>query len=391
MRRQWYRNKSIILKILVLFLVSRILLTAVGLGSTIYSSHNFNYTGGSFWKYSESKILDIWGIWDTGYYLDIAKRGYSTNLNFEFPVKPPNNPAFAEHETNYAFFPLYSMLIKAVTFATKDYFVSGLLISNTLLLFSAFFLYKLTKVLFDSQTAKKSVYFLFLFPTSFVLSGVFTESTILFCLVLSCYLMERKKWLLSGVVAAFASLTKITGILVTSIFLIRYGIKPINKQRILSIILPFVFILLLFYYQYTKSGDFLIFFHTEALGWGTKLTNPFLTVFVYLLSIHEPTFFTINIIIILIYIVTEVFLLIYSYKKIPYAYWVFWFLVFLSPLISGDTVSTSISRQAVYFFPQYFALSLLTKNNVIFFLICSLLAILQIIFMALWVNGIGLI
>jgi Gpi18-like mannosyltransferase len=240
MRRQWYRNKSIILKILVLFLVSRILLTAVGLGSTIYSSHNFNYTGGSFWKYSESKILDIWGIWDTGYYLDIAKRGYSTNLNFEFPVKPPNNPAFAEHETNYAFFPLYSMLIKAVTFATKDYFVSGLLISNTLLLFSAFFLYKLTKVLFDSQTAKKSVYFLFLFPTSFVLSGVFTESTILFCLVLSCYLMERKKWLLSGVVAAFASLTKITGILVTSIFLIRYGIKPINKQRILSIILPFV-------------------------------------------------------------------------------------------------------------------------------------------------------
>jgi hypothetical protein len=68
-----------------LFLVTRIIFLIIGISSRLILEPLFlNINGleyGIFTKeygiYSDRLWLDIWGVWDTGWYLDIAANGYS--------------------------------------------------------------------------------------------------------------------------------------------------------------------------------------------------------------------------------------------------------------------------------------------------------------------------
>ncbi len=61
--------------------------------------------------------LDVWGAWDTGWYLDISLNGYSTIQN-------------QIHQTNIAFFPLYPTLMRIIGSITGNHYIAGLIISN---------------------------------------------------------------------------------------------------------------------------------------------------------------------------------------------------------------------------------------------------------------------
>src|SRR5207244_4089316 len=84
--------------ILLLFVTSRIALTLVGVVARLVL--------GPFhpkrprWIYSQHLWLDLWGVWDTDYYLRIAEHGYSD------PLQPAAR-------SDSAFFPLYPLLIRA--------------------------------------------------------------------------------------------------------------------------------------------------------------------------------------------------------------------------------------------------------------------------------------
>ncbi len=53
--------------ILLIFIASRLILEIVGFSSqVILHPYHGKY---NVWHYSEHKTLDIWGIWDTGWYL----------------------------------------------------------------------------------------------------------------------------------------------------------------------------------------------------------------------------------------------------------------------------------------------------------------------------------
>ena len=71
---------------------------------------------------------------DTPHYINIATNGYS---------------ASGENANEIVFYPLYPILMRILAFFIKDYFISGVLISNVCLGVSACFLYKLTKLVLE--------------------------------------------------------------------------------------------------------------------------------------------------------------------------------------------------------------------------------------------------
>ena len=111
--------------IFLLFLSTRIILTLIGVLSRILLGpyHGKEYV----WIYSDTLWLDIWGVWDTGWYLSIAVDGYSAA-----PI--------LGSQANYAFFPLYPFLMKLLGFVIMDNYISGIIISNISLLISCVFL-----------------------------------------------------------------------------------------------------------------------------------------------------------------------------------------------------------------------------------------------------------
>ena len=268
--------------IISLFVSTRIVLTAIGLVSyTVLPTGYGKQVSWSAWRW-----LDLWGVWDSLWYMDIAQNGYSTLSKLsEFPA-----------QTNLAFFPLYPMLMKGLgDLMGGHYFLAGLLISNTCMLIACFLLYQLVQMQWNKAIARRSVKYLFLFPVSFILSGVFTESLFL-CLSLLCfYLAKRRQWWLAGLFGALMSATRTLGVLIALPLLFEY-LKSLDFQprRIRSngLFLALIPLGLLAFcvYSYQITGDFL-FFKTNQAAWGRELMSP-VTAFWQGLSdgITEPSF-----------------------------------------------------------------------------------------------------
>ncbi|CAN5732329.1 hypothetical protein BH23CYA1_BH23CYA1_16680 [soil metagenome] len=144
---------------------------------------------GKQFSWSKYSWLDIWGVWDSYWYLDIAQNDYSTVSSI------PGNPG----QTNFPFFPLYPLLMKLLSQLTGgEYFFAGIFISNVCLLVSGHLLYQLIEPDTDCKTARLSVKYLLLYPVSFILSGVFTESLYLCLLLLCFYLAQRRRRMLAA-------------------------------------------------------------------------------------------------------------------------------------------------------------------------------------------------
>lgn len=385
----WKSESEIIKYTFLLFFFSRIALTVIGTLSKSYF-HSINPEA-FVWSYSNQPFLDIWGVWDSGYYLDIAKRGYSQNQNFEFTVSIIQNE-FGLKQTNLGFFPLYPLLIKLFSFITRDYYVSALIVSNLALLFASYFLYKLVSLLYDPITAKRSVKYLFLFPTAFIYSGVFTESLSLLFFILTLYLSELKNWFYSGVAAAMLSLTKFIGFVsVLPILISAFRNKQLfDKKVIISLsIIPFVLGVYFLYLQKTFADGF-VNINTKISGWNIIFENPLITTGkLFNWNVLDPDLVG-SYKIIAAFLLAEIVLIFYSYNKLPFSYWFIWFILILVTLLSGINVSLGIPRHILLIAPQFIALSLLSANKNFDKLLTFLFIFFQISLMALWVNGIAI-
>ncbi|MCX6706189.1 MAG: hypothetical protein NTV24_03765, partial [Candidatus Woesebacteria bacterium] len=136
-----------------------------------------------------------WANFDGEHYLAIAKEGY--------------------HLAEQAFFPLYPLLIKF--FGGGAW--SGLFISNTAFFLALVGLYKLLRIDYCVKVAKLAVILLLIFPTSFYFGAVYTESIFLCFVVWSFYFYRKENYLLSGILGAFASATRVIGVILLPIYL----------------------------------------------------------------------------------------------------------------------------------------------------------------------------
>ena len=183
-------NFRLLLTVSVMVIASRLFIFFIGYLAHVY----FNKINIGFFE----SFKDIWVRWDSNHYIFLADKWYTNQGDDRLLI---------------VFFPLYSILIKFVKIFVPNTIVSGILVSNICLIFTCFYLVKLVEPDYGQETGFRVVKYLLIYPFSFFLSIVFTESLFLMLLVMFFYYMRKKDWLLAGFLGFFASLSRLYGIL----------------------------------------------------------------------------------------------------------------------------------------------------------------------------------
>lgn len=204
-------------------------------------------------------LWNSWNRWDTTIYITIAKYGY-TNIN------------------RTAFFPLYSLLERALMYVHNNPLIDGLIISNLAGLGIFVVLYRLVSEDFNAEQAERTVLYLALFPTAFYLASGYNESLFIFFVVLSFYQLRHGHWWWAGLFGLLASLTRSTGMLLVIPFYYeylrqgRFQLKALRWNAFAGALIPGGVVLFAIW-CYIQYHDPLAFSHAEVT-WDRRLTFP---------------------------------------------------------------------------------------------------------------------
>lgn len=153
-------------------------------------------------------VFGFWQRFDTLWYLKIATHGYSLE------------------DGSTVYFPLYPLLIRAGgKILWGNYLLAALIISNLAYIGLLFYLYRLTTLLFDEETARRTVVYLAIFPTAFFFLAGYTESLFLLFTLAAFWYVHQKRWWLAGVLGFLASLTRLQGVILILPLLYFYFIR----------------------------------------------------------------------------------------------------------------------------------------------------------------------
>lgn len=292
----------------------------------------------------EDHILKYLAYWDGPWYLSIAKEGYF--------IKPGQ-------ESNIVFAPLYPLTIKIAHSLTQlPWHLTASLVSVLCTLFAISILYREIKSQWDGDIARRSIFFLLIFPSSFFLAIAYTEALFLLLAVLFFYHLRRQKWWLTAVFAALAALTKIWGIALLLIAIIEY-IRQEKKIKIsaLAFLIPLLAVALWSYYDYRQFGDWLAFAHGQQFfhrpvgqfSWSQLWLAP---------TAGDKTIMLIDSLSALAALVASIIML--YWKKTAYA--LYTILGVAIPLASGTW--QSMNRYVLVLFPLFIVLAILSKKNI---------------------------
>lgn len=237
-------------KVVSFFLIWRLYLFALLFVSLFTIPLGENFLGGGYSNYLRNPFLWAWLNFDGEHYLAIAQRGY--------------------RDLEYFFFPMYPMLIRAVSSFLPGNFTDlayvGLVISNMCFLFSLIGLYKLVMIDYEERIAFLTILLLIVFPGSFFFASFYTESLFFALAVWAFYFALRGKWFWAFVLCGLSSATRIVGIalllgLVTEYFENR------NRRNLLPILILIGISGLIAYmlFLYLRTQDPLAFFHNIGI------------------------------------------------------------------------------------------------------------------------------
>ena len=161
--------------------------------------------------------LNPWTRWDGNWYASIAKVGY---------LFVPGQ------QSNTAFFPAYPMMVRAlhifsVSNTDASWFLCGVIVANGALLAAAAYLALLMRLDYPAATARRGLWYLFIFPTTLFFSAVYSESLFLAATVGSFYYARTHRWILAGAFAALATATRSPGILL----FVALGVEYLVQRR----------------------------------------------------------------------------------------------------------------------------------------------------------------
>lgn len=317
-------------QILPLFIFWRLgLLLATYLGTKVVSpSYNGGLGAPTFTKNFDYWLS--WAQWDGGYYFSIAQRGY----------------LFIK---DYAFFPLYPILIHYLEIFGLGLLASGLIISNVSFIVFLIIFYKFLQENYSVDIAKNTVITFLAFPTTFFAVAYYSEGLFLMFAAATFLFLGEKKYLGVSITIILASLTRFAGSFLIVSFIYHYSksisfdIKKISST-ILFVIFSAMGIFVYSLYQFYRLNNPIGFISTQTL-WQREINDPASTIVGHIFMLvlnpnpHFDQYFDIA--------VTLLFLglLIGGVKKIKSSLWIFSMLVILIPSASGTL--TSMSRYAL--------------------------------------------
>lgn len=304
--------------------------------------------------------------WDGGHYLGIAQYGYSEKFQ-------------------YAFFPLYPILIKFLSLLTQDYTLAALLISLVATFLSINIFFQLVSLDFGKKLAQDAVLWLLFFPTSFYLLTVYAEG-LFFVLVVATFLFFRKNNLfLATIIAALASATRIEGLAVSLALILgvaqAYGINRKNWYVFLS---PAGFI---FYswYLFQNTGDPFYFIVAEK-HWQRSLVVPGLGVWKTIRVIVKEGVVATNFpaLLDLLFAIFGLGMILRSLRFLHPAYFIYGLVSIVIPLMTSSL--SSMPRFLLPIFPIFIVMALWQSQYVKLFFQLIFLLLLSA-FTILFING----
>jgi hypothetical protein len=290
--------------------------------------------------------LAIWQRFDANWYLSIAENGYGgIEGDDHFP-------------------PLFPILIRLLKPLFGSVFLAGLFITHATTLY-------VIKLLFDTFlewggtfSAKRAIAFMLIFPTSFFLFSVYSESLFLMMALLSMLSMRTRSWGWAGFWAFCAVLTRLQGaaLLLPMVYLMWKDHPFLRKPRQwFGLILPTLGGLFYLYLRSTQvTSGALPFVESD---WHAQIVPPWQTYWYAiqtLLSGHSTLIDVLNWVVVTLFII----LLIAGWRKIPIEYslyTVFSLLIILIRIVETQPL-ISMSRYALTLFPAFYTLGLFGEN-----------------------------
>lgn len=340
------------------------------------------FLGGGLEHYLRFPWLWSWSNFDGEHYLAISQHGYG----------------LAEQ----AFFPAYPLLIRILSWPLRGdiYFLqfSALFISHLSFALGLFGLWKLLSLDFKKSIVELTIIFILVFPTAFYFVSAYTESLFLALSVWSIYFARKGSWFWGGILGAFASSARFTGIILVPVLFIEFllqqkgnthkSLLPLLRIAIVPLgLLGYVFYLL------KTTGDPIAFFHSLSFFGEQRSTIlvPLPQVFWRYLKMlfdvpkTDPLFFTI----LLESLTAVLFLLagIISFFKLRFSYSLWLFLGYLLPTFSGSF--SSLPRYVLPLFPAFLLSAIFFDRQNLFVkvLIISFLFVILGITTAFFVRG----
>lgn len=314
----------------------------------------------------------IWGFgnFDGVHYLRIAQFGYSAQYT-------------------QAFFPLYPILIKLFSFGGSS-LLGALIVSNVSLLISLYLFYKLLTIDFNIDKSLKTILLFLAFPTAFYLGAVYSESTFMVLALLSFLMMRQKKFLMSGFFIALASLTRVFGIcLILALIWEIYKSKDKSLDALGGLLVSVLGITAYMIYLWTNFHNPLYFLtaqpHFGAQRSASLVLLPqvlwrYLRIFATV-SASSYTFF--NAALEFIFTMAGLCLLVYSFWKVRFSYWIFSLTAFLLPTLTG-----TLSSMPRYSLMLFLLLPCLTNLKKIWLIsLISLFIVFEVLLTGLFIRG----
>jgi hypothetical protein len=326
--------------------------------------------------------LDLWARWDAEWYLLIAEEGYGAHLGGDVPE--PLHPT-----DTIGFFPLYPILIRALSITGIPPIVAGILISNGALLLASILLAALVRRDFGDRVATRAVWALLAFPTSLFFSAVYAESLLLCCAVGAVLMARRKRPLAAGLLGGLCTLARPVGLLIVIPLFSELNSWPSAEgnrtlsgraARLAACFLPAGAALLGFMlYGRAVTGTFTAFIERQ-IRWRGVPSGPWRALQRYFEdpALHDAHHSTLDLAIALLMIASIPFL----FRLLPRSYALYGTAMILAPL---GTTLWSFSRLAAVIFPVHVALAVATERRRGWFGAYLALAIpLSALFMALY-------
>lgn len=421
------QTRDAIRYILILFLASRALLTVIGVLARKYLGQLYNVgdidnyvvnaageviispklerTAESLEGVRQVGLgtgytwLDIWGAWDTRWYVTIAKTWYSAA-----PDPYGQEP--------HAFLPLYPILMKIFGLPFGNSYYGGLIVSNLALLVGAWFLYKVVCEMKGHAMGKRAVLFMFLFPTAFLFSAVLTEALFVALSVGAFYCARRQHWLAAGLLGGLSALTRMHGMFsVVLIFLEymrqrRFRLQEIRADVLCLALVPLGTVLFMLT-GYVATGNFLASFEAQA-AWGGSSMNPITMLWNALDGTTNPPpvypqdtilwpiqrvtlgFWTFTPMLAFGAVFTIYVLAVFAwgYRYVDFHLLIWYGLIILPPLaMSRPLVPLSLPRYLLVGFPIFLIFAHLRPGRVVYYVTVAVLVLAQVCVMVLWANN----
>lgn len=198
--------------------------------------------------------------WDALWWLSVAEVGY---------VADPKLKA----EQNVVFYPLFPLLIRAVTYLGIPLVPASLLVANGLMLLATCLLYRVVARRSGVSAARWTLGFWLTFPTAFFSVVPYSESLLALLSVLALQTLLDQKYVASGLWCGLASAVKNQGVIIAGALLTPFISGPRRGRAFVGMICSGFGLLGYMGYLYHYYGDPFLFV-TIQKAWRPRLGNP---------------------------------------------------------------------------------------------------------------------